>query len=102
MRSCASTSASFGYDCDRARVHGDALWEIGTAGSSARPVPVGCGRIHRVRLLDVHVRAALAQRTSQMRDHEGDDLQGCSSRPCYERGAPRRATSDALVEEAGF
>ena len=75
----------FGYDSIELEFREDALWEIADKALAARDRCPRPPLDHRERVARRHVRAAVAQGRLQVRDHEGDDLEGPEADARHER-----------------
>jgi ATP-dependent Clp protease ATP-binding subunit ClpA len=71
----------FAYDNIELVFTDEALWEIADKALARETGARGAPLDHRDRPPRRHVRAPLAQGRRQVRDHEGDDREGASSRP---------------------
>ena len=80
----------FGYDSIELEFRDDALWEIADKALAARDRRPRPALDHRERAARRDVRAAVAQGRLQVRDHEGDDLEGPEADARHERRRHRR------------
>ena len=80
----------FGYDSIELEFRDDALWEIADKALGARDRRPRPPLDHRERAPRRDVRAAEPQGRLQVRDHEGDDLEGPEADARHERGRDRR------------
>ena len=89
----------FGYDSIELEFREDALWEIADKALAARDRRPRPSLDHRERAARRDVRAAVPQGRLQVRDHEGDDLEGPEAHARHER---RRHSDEsaALAEES--
>ena len=81
----------FAYDDIELVFTEDALWEIAAEGARARDRRARPALDHRERAARRDVRAALAARRLEVRDHEGDDHEGPEADARDERRLRRRA-----------
>ena len=89
----------FGYDTIELVFTEDALWEIARQGARARDRRARPALDHRDGAARRDVRAAVAQGRLQVRDHEGDDLEGPQADARDER-RPEHDEHEELAEES--